>query len=67
MSACGAITGAVVSFTATLNVVAAAALPAASFAVHVTVVEPSANVEPDAGTQVAVPTPSTASLVEVAL
>jgi hypothetical protein len=62
-SACAAITGAVVSLTMTLKVVGVAALPAASLAVHVTVVVPIANVDPDPGAQVAIPFPSTASVV----
>src|SRR5436190_461509 len=42
-------TGGVVSRTVTVNVLGADVLPAASVAVQVTVVIPSANVEPDAG------------------
>src|SRR5689334_15731020 len=51
-------TGAVVSTTLTLNVVDVAELLCASFAVHVTVVDPSANRLPDAGAQDATPAPS---------
>jgi hypothetical protein len=55
------IVGAVTSRTTTLNVVGVAALPAVSAALHVTVVEPTAKVEPDAGAHVAGNVPSTAS------
>jgi hypothetical protein len=42
-------TGAVVSFTVTVKDFGVAGLPAASVAVHVTVVVPSGNCEPDEG------------------
>ena len=54
MFAVGAIAGGVVSRTVTGNVAGVALLPAASCALHVTVVVPSANVEPEAGAQVSV-------------
>lgn len=49
--------------TKILNIEGVAILPAESVAVHSTTVEPIANVESDAGVQVATPTPSTLSLV----
>jgi hypothetical protein len=55
--------GAVMSATEIVKVVGTATFPALSFAVHVTVVEPSPNVEPEAGAHAAVRLPSTASLV----
>src|SRR5687768_18496409 len=55
------IVGSVVSTTCTTKVVEVAALPAASLALQVTVVSPRANCEPEAGTQVAAPSPSTTS------
>ena len=60
--ACAAVTGAVVSLTTTSNVVGVAALPCASVELHVTVVVPMANWEPDAGAHVTVVEPSTASV-----
>ena len=62
-SSCGAMTGGVVSTTLTTKWVCAAWLPAASTASHLMVVEPSGNRPPEAGTHVATPAPSTASLV----
>ena len=62
-SAWESITGIVVSSTVTLKVVEIAALPAASEAIHVTVVSPKANVDPERGAHDAVLVPSTASLV----
>jgi len=64
ISAWAAMTGAVVSSTVTVKVVAVAALPWASVALQVTVVLPIAKVDPEAGEQVAVPAPSTASDVD---
>ena len=55
--------GPVVSTTVTMNCVCVAWLPAASTASHRTVVLPRANRLPGAGTQVAMPAPSTSSLV----
>ena len=60
-SACGTITGAVVSRTVTEKLLVAV-LPAASVAVQVTVVVPGANAAPDAAAHVTVRTPSTASV-----
>lgn len=56
--------GDVVSCTVTVKVVGVAALPCVSVALQVTVVLPKAKVEPEAGEQVAVPAPSTASEVD---
>lgn len=53
--------GAVVSRTVTVNV-ALPVLPEESVAVHVTVVEPSGKVDPEAGEQTAVRVPSTLSV-----
>jgi hypothetical protein len=61
MSAGTVICGAVVSCTFTWNV-EVALLECASVAVQVTVVVPSANVEPDAGAQCTVTEPSTVSV-----
>src|SRR5262249_38664745 len=58
--------GAVVSATVTVKVFEPG-LPAASVAEHVTVVAPSANVDPDAGTHVGVIDPSTASVADAPL
>ena len=55
--------GTAVTSTITSNVVGAAALPAASVALHVTVVVPTAKVEPEAGVHRATPAPSTSSAV----
>src|SRR5438128_5261656 len=66
-SACAAMVGAVVSRTMTPKVVGAATLPWASLAEQLTVVVPSAKVVPESGVQLAVPAPSTASLVAGAL
>jgi hypothetical protein len=55
--------GPCLSATVTLNV-RVAELPAASDAVHVTVVTPSGNVDPDAGVQLGVIDPETASDAE---
>src|SRR5687767_4740718 len=63
MGSCASISGGVVSETTTLKVVGMAELPYVSVALQVTVVEPSPKVEPDAGVQVAMPSPSTASCV----
>jgi hypothetical protein len=60
MSFGGVTTGGVVSCTSTV-VVAVPVLPALSVALHVTVVEPSGNVEPEAGAHVGVTLPSTRS------
>src|SRR5262245_58326337 len=54
--------GGVVSRTVTLNPAGVDVLPAASFAVHETFVVPSANVDPDDGTQVTGSVPSTRSV-----
>jgi len=60
----GALTaGAVVSTTLTVKL-AEAEWPAPSVAVHVTVVAPSANVEPDVGAHDGVEPPETASDAE---
>src|SRR4051794_1507518 len=55
------IEGACVSLTVTVNM-QLPVLPDASVAVHVTVVVPFENVEPDAGEHVGVPTPGQLSL-----
>src|SRR5919198_419527 len=60
MSFGGVTTGGVVSCTSTV-VVAVPTLPELSLALHVTVVEPSGKVEPEAGTHVAVTLPFTRS------
>jgi hypothetical protein len=60
MSFGGVTTGGVVSCTSTV-VVAEPTLPELSLAVQVTVVVPSGNVEPEAGTHVGVTLPSTRS------
>src|SRR5690242_15333544 len=62
---CGAITGATVFCTVTLKL-AVPVLFAASGLEQLTLTVPSAKVDPDAGTQVALPLPATAS-VKVAL
>ena len=54
-------TGATVSFTLTVNV-QLEELAAASLTVHVTVLVPSGNVEPDGGVHTGVPTPGQLSL-----
>ena len=59
-------TGATVSLTMTLNVFGSDVLPAASDAVHLTVVLPSANVEPLGGTHATVGCGVTASVADVA-
>src|SRR6185436_13427234 len=64
MSACAAMTGAVVSWTFTTKLVETAALPATSDAWQATVVSPSGKVLPEAGEHVAMLEPSTASEVE---
>ena len=58
--------GAVVSTTVTVNVLGAEVLPVASLAVQLTVVVPSAKVEPEACEQVIVGVGSTASCALVA-
>src|SRR6185295_8642809 len=63
MSACTAITGAVVSRTLTMKLVDDAAFPAASVAWQETEVSPRAKVLAEAGEQLATPAPSTASEV----
>ena len=60
-SACAWIVGAVVSRTWTSNM-EVAVLPAASWALHVTVAWPSANSVPEAGAQVTGTAPSCESL-----
>jgi hypothetical protein len=55
-------TGGVTSPTVTVNDDGAEMFPAASFAVQVTVVVPTANVEPEAGTHVMVGVGPTASV-----
>src|SRR6476620_12266248 len=60
-SACAAMTGAVVSITLTVKLVGVDTLPAASCAVHDTLVLPTAKVLPEAGRHVALCAPSTAS------
>ena len=62
-SACGAITGGVVSSTVTLKL-PFAVFPAASEAEQLTVVVPITKVEPEAGKQLMGTGPSTASLAE---
>ena len=62
-SAGGVMAGAVLSCTITLKPTGVAALPWLSVALQVTGVVAIANCVPDAGLQVAVPAPSTASLV----
>jgi hypothetical protein len=64
MSAGTVTTGAVVSWTVTWND-ADELFPAASAAVHVTVVVPSGNVEPDAGVQLELVTPTASVNVTV--
>jgi hypothetical protein len=56
-----AVSGGVVSFTVTVNV-AFAVLPALSVAIHVTVVLPIGNVEPEDGLHTATIVPSTLSV-----
>jgi hypothetical protein len=56
-------TGAVLSWTVTVNV-RLAALPLASVAVQVTVVAPMANVPPEAGVQIGVIEPLTRSVAD---
>src|SRR5919204_8892 len=60
-SSCAAITGAVVSRTVTVND-AAAVLPCASVAAQLTVVVPSANVDPLGGTHCGAIAPSMSSI-----
>jgi hypothetical protein len=55
------IEGGCVSLTVTVNE-QPEELPDASLTLHVTVVAPTANVEPDAGLQMGVPTPGQLSL-----
>ena len=59
--------GTVGASTVTGNVTGTASFPAASSAVHVTCVVPTAKRVPEAGVQLATPSPSTASCVEGAL
>ena len=64
ISLAGTVTaGAVVSCTVTVKL-SVPVLPASSVAEQMTVVVPSAKVEPEAGSQVVVTEPSTASLAE---
>jgi hypothetical protein len=51
--------------TLTTNVAGIAVLPALSVAVHVTIVSPIGNVEPDGGLQVGVIVPSTSSVAQL--